>query len=78
MSRLSAERKETLLRRYGSQGINAGAGPGGRRPGGFGGLSLARGMRPKHLATIAKILFAACVLGGNPSSLGGSYFAAGH
>lgn len=89
MSRLSAERKETLLRRYGSQGINAGAGPGGRRPGGFGGPGASRvGMkgRPKNIsATISrllsyigqdkvKILFVfACVLGGNLSSLGGSY-----
>ena len=35
MSPITAERKETLLRRYGSKTINANAGPGGRRPGGF-------------------------------------------
>ena len=35
MSRISEKRKEELLRRYGNKSSNAG--PGGRRPGGFGG-----------------------------------------
>ncbi len=64
MSRLSEERKEELLRRYGN--INAaagpgGMGPGGRRPGGFGGPRGPRGAmmggRPKNAAaTINRLL----------------------
>ncbi|CDZ23911.1 ABC transporter related protein [[Clostridium] cellulosi] len=66
MSRISEERKEILLRRYGSKNINSGPGkvtppaPGGRRPGGFG----PRGPRghigggkPKNaMATINRLL----------------------
>ena len=43
MSRISEERKEVLLRRYGSKTINTSSG--GKRPGGFGGPRGQRGMR---------------------------------
>ena len=61
MSRISEERKETLLRRYGNKTINTDAGPVGRRPGGFGRPGVPRaGMKsgkPKNIsATINRLL----------------------
>ncbi len=61
MSPITAERKETLLRRYGSKTINANAGPGGRRPGGFRGPGAPpigiKGGKPKNIAaTINRLL----------------------
>lgn len=62
MSHISEERKEVLLRRYGSKNINTTAGPGGRRPGGFGGPGGPRGRimgggKPKNTsATINRLL----------------------
>jgi len=84
MSRISEERKEILLRRYGSK---ATAGPRGGRPGGpRGPRSRMGGGKPKNMsATInrllsyigkdkVKILFVfACVLVNSLSSLAGSY-----
>jgi ATP-binding cassette subfamily B multidrug efflux pump len=87
MSRISEERKEVLLRRYGNKANNAG--PGRGRQGGFGGppgRHRSMGGKPKNMsATInrllayigrdkIKILFVfACVLGGGVASLAGSY-----
>ncbi|HHW31050.1 MAG TPA: ABC transporter ATP-binding protein [Clostridiaceae bacterium] len=69
MSHISEERKEALLRRYGNKTINNAAGPGGikmpgpggRRPGGFGGPGIQRGSigggKPKNTsATINRLL----------------------
>jgi len=68
MSQISEQRKEILLRRYGSIGAAMGpggrgpGGPGGRRPGGFGGPRGPRGMmmmggKPKSAsATIKRLL----------------------
>jgi len=89
MSPMSEDRKEELLRRYGSKTIATPAGPGGRRPG-FGRPGGPRGAmksgKPKNaIATInrllsyigrdkVKILFVfACVLGSSLTNLGGSY-----
>lgn len=87
MSRLSTERKETLLRRYESKSINAPAGvkrPGVGRPGGP--RAVMTGRKPKNIsATINRLLayigrdkarlllVFICILGGNLSALGGSY-----
>lgn len=89
MSRISQERKETLLRRYGNK-MDAMGGPGGRGPGGPRGPRGHRvgmsGGKPRNMsATINrllayigrdkfKILFAlVCVLGSSMTNLGGSY-----
>lgn len=68
MSHISEERKESLLRRYGSKTIDIGAGPGGiktgggRRPGGFGGPRAFRGGlrfgKPKNAPATVRRLFA--------------------
>ncbi|HOB19246.1 MAG TPA: ABC transporter ATP-binding protein [Candidatus Atribacteria bacterium] len=65
MSRLSEERKEELLRRYGNtnaSGGPGGMGPGGRRPGGFGGPRGPRGAmmggKPKNAAATVRRLLA--------------------
>ena len=89
MSRISQERKETLLRRYGNK-TDAMGGPGRRGPGGPRGPRGHRvgmsGGKPRNMsATINrllayigrdkfKILFAlVCVLGSSMTNLGGSY-----
>lgn len=89
MSRISQERKGTLLRRYGNK-MEAMGGPGGRGPGGPRGPRGHRvgmsGGKPRNMsATINrllayigrdkfKILFAlVCVLGSSMTNLGGSY-----
>jgi ATP-binding cassette subfamily B multidrug efflux pump len=69
MSRISKERKEALVRRYGSKTINTNSGPegvkpgghGGRRPGGLGRPGAPRGgmkgSKPKNIsATISRLL----------------------
>lgn len=70
MSHISEERKEALLRRYGSKTTNTAAGPGGmklpgpggRRPGGFGGPGGPRGGmgggKPKNASATINRLFA--------------------
>jgi ATP-binding cassette, subfamily B, multidrug efflux pump len=66
MSHLSEERKEALLRKYGSNTANAsggpaggpGFGPGGRRPGGPGGPGGMSGGKPKNIYTVIKRLLA--------------------
>jgi ATP-binding cassette subfamily B multidrug efflux pump len=70
MSRISEERKEALLRRYGSKTINTSVGPGGmkpggpggRRPGGFGGPGARHGGmgggKPKNASATINRLFA--------------------
>ncbi len=89
MSRISQERKESLLRRYGNR-INGANGPGGGRPGGFRGPRGPRGGmgvgKPKNMSSTInwlltyigrdkfKILFVfTCVLGSSVTNLGGSY-----
>jgi ATP-binding cassette subfamily B multidrug efflux pump len=89
MSRISQERKESLLRRYGNR-INGANGPGGGRPGGFRGPRGPRGGmgvgKPKNMSSTInwlltyigrdkfKILFVfICVLGSSVTNLGGSY-----
>lgn len=71
MSKISEERKEILLRRYGNKSIGGpggptrpggpGFGPGGRRPGGPGGPPGMRGMaggKPKNASATVRRLFA--------------------
>ncbi|NLY61730.1 MAG: ABC transporter ATP-binding protein [Clostridiales bacterium] len=89
MSRISQERKESLLRRYGNR-INGANGPGEGRPGGFRGPRGPRGGmgvgKPKNMSSTInrlltyigrdkfKILFVfICVLGSSVTNLGGSY-----
>ncbi|HHV59126.1 MAG TPA: ABC transporter ATP-binding protein [Clostridiaceae bacterium] len=89
MSHIREERKEALLRRYGSKTVNTGMGPGRRGPGGFRGPGPRGGIgggKPKNAsATINrllsyigkdkyKILFVfACLLGASITNLAGSY-----
>jgi len=88
MSRISEERKEILLRRYGNINTAAGSGamepgrgkmsggfggPGGKRPLGFGGPR-GRAVPNRKRRDKIKILFVfACVLGSSLASLAGSY-----
>lgn len=89
MSQISAERKELLLRRYGSRTSDL-AGSGGRRPGGFarprGPRGAIGGGKPKSASATIRRLLAyigsdkykillvfICVLGGSLTTLGGSY-----
>lgn len=89
MSHIREERKEALLRRYGSKTVNTGMGPERRGPGGFRGPGPRGGIgggKPKNAsATINrllsyigkdkyKILFVfACLLGASITNLAGSY-----
>jgi len=88
MSRISEERKEVLLRRYGNVKANAGpGGPGMRRPvGPRGPRGAMMGGKPKNTSAAIKRLLAyigrdkfkilfvfACVLGGSLTNLAGSY-----